>query len=160
MINFNRILPELFLGTHPRTNVDVQRLHGALRVSAVLNLQTDEDFARWRVDWARLQRTYLEKGIVVERVPIVDFDADDLRARLAAAVGALDEMLRSEHVVYLHCTAGAGRAPATAIAYLAWCRGWSIDRAHSFVTERRTCSPSMEAIRLAAADRAATLRAP
>lgn len=54
--------------------------------------------------------------------------------------------------VYIHCTAGLGRAPATAVAYMAWIRGVPIDEAMEKLTSIRRCSPKIEAIRSATAD--------
>jgi protein-tyrosine phosphatase len=89
----------------------------------------------------------------LERVPIRDFDPIDLRAKLKKAVSALDALVRRNHRVYVHCTAGVGRAPAVAIAWLAWCQGWEMDEAVRHVRQRRACSPFVEAIYLAARDR-------
>ncbi len=53
---------------------------------------------------------------------------------------------------YIHCTAGLGRAPAVALAYMHWLRGWDLDEAHASLTSVRRCSPRIEAIRAATAD--------
>lgn len=45
-----------------------------------------------------------------------DFDAFDLRTRLPAVVSKLHKAInRNGGVTYVHCTAGLGRAPATAV---------------------------------------------
>lgn len=45
-----------------------------------------------------------------------DFDAFDLRMRLPAVVSKLHKAInRNGGVTYVHCTAGLGRAPATAV---------------------------------------------
>lgn len=152
MISFSQILPELFIGSQPRSDIDVGVLNRA-GVTAVLNLQSDQDFIDWGIRWDELEEHYQMKGIAVQRLPILDFDVLDLRANLAEAAQILDQLITSHMRTYLHCTAGFGRAPAVAIAYLSWYRGWSLEKAHSHVTERRSCAPSMEAVRLADADR-------
>lgn len=48
--------------------------------------------------------------------------------------------------------AGLGRAPATALAYMYWLRGWDLDEAFATLTGERTCSPRVEAIRAATCD--------
>ena len=154
MIHFSQILPELYVGTHPRTAVDLERLAGSLGATAVLNLQTDRDLTDWGIDWTRLEEAYRQHNVVLRRVPIVDFDPQDLRERLSQAVDILDQMLRGGHRVYLHCTAGAERAPSTAIAYLTWCRGWSLQEATSHVERVRECAPSIDAILRAGEERA------
>lgn len=45
-----------------------------------------------------------------------DFDATDLRLRLPAVVSKLYKAVNQNGgVTYVHCTAGLGRAPATAV---------------------------------------------
>lgn len=152
MINLSEILPQLFIGSQPRSDIDVGVLKRA-GVNAVLNLQTDQDFVDWGVPWDRLRVCYEQHDIVVQRSPILDFDPTDLRARLAGAVESLDQLVTDHSRTYVHCTAGFGRAPAVTIAYLAWYRDFSLEQAYTHVTECRSCAPSMEAIRLADADR-------
>ncbi len=154
MIHFSQILPELYVGSHPRSAVDLERLAGSLGATAVLNLQTDRDLDDWGVDRTWLEEAYRHHNLVLRRVPIVDLDPEDLCARLSQAVDILDEMLRGGHRVYLHCTAGAERSPSTAIAYLTWCRGWSLRQATSHVEGVRDCAPGMDAIVRAGEERA------
>lgn len=54
--------------------------------------------------------------------------------------------------VYVHCTAGLGRAPAVVIAYLYWFRGLPLHQAYDFLTSIRPCGPKKEAIRGATFD--------
>lgn len=49
-----------------------------------------------------------------------DFDPHSLRSTLPGAVRALHRELEAGRRVYVHCTAGLGRAPAVCIAYLYW----------------------------------------
>jgi protein-tyrosine phosphatase len=81
-----------------------------------------------------------------------DFDPADLREKLHECVRVLDSLLRASHSVYLHCTAGTGRSPAVAIAYLHRCWGWYLDIAAAYIKAHRPSSPNLEAIRLAAWD--------
>jgi protein-tyrosine phosphatase len=120
----------------------------------VLNLQTDEDMQVCGLDWGSLSRYYWQRRMQLERVPIRDFDPVDLRRNLEQAVAVLDHLIRSDHCVYVHCTAGFGRAPAVAIAWLAWCQDRALQEAVHHVKTRRTCAPFVEAIRQATQDRA------
>ncbi len=86
---------------------------------------------------------------MLARVPLRDFDPVDLREQLPECVCALDQLLSAGYSVYLHCTAGTGRSPTVAIAYLHRCLDWDLDRAAAYVKERWECSPNMEAIQLA-----------
>lgn len=153
MINYNRITPEIFIGSFPKTVVDVERLRHGTGITAVLNMQTDQDFLEWGVEWDKLKGIYMRLEMAVERVPIIDFDPIDLRERLWHAAATLDSLIAIGHRVYVHCTAGIGRAPATVIAYLVWSKHWSLEKAQTYVKACRPCAPSIDAIRLAVADR-------
>jgi protein-tyrosine phosphatase len=54
--------------------------------------------------------------------------------------------------VYVHCTAGLGRAPAAIIAYLFWFQNYSLEEAYSKLTAVRPCGPKKAAIRAATFD--------
>jgi len=148
-MDYAQILPRLFLGSHPQTTDDIDRLRQEAGITAVLNLQTDDDMRAVKLVWEPLEAHYRTCGIELSRLPVRDFDPVDLREKLAECVRTLDRLLAASHSVYLHCTAGTGRSPTVAIAYLHWCRGWDLDGAVVYVKERRPCSPNLEAIRLA-----------
>ena len=78
----------------------------------------------------------------------------ELRAKLCACIDALNELLAGGHTVYLHCTAGIGRAPTVAIGYLHFHLGWELDVAVAHVKRLRECNPHLEALRLALEDQA------
>ena len=82
-------------------------------------------------------------------VPVRDFDAADLQRKLPERVAVLDYMLKAEHTAYLHCTAGTGRSPSVAAAYLHWCLAWPLERALAHVRDCRNCSSNTQAIRCA-----------
>ncbi len=117
-MNHSQILPRLFVGSCPATTEDINRLKADLGITAILNLQTDQDLDYWDLDWPRLESHCRESGVVVRRVPIRDFDAEDLRRNLPGCVEILDELLQAGHTVYIHCNIGSGRSPSVAIAYL------------------------------------------
>ena len=123
MIDYDPILDGLYVGAYARTRRDVDQLKRGDGITGVLNLQTDEDMRAYGLDWARLSRHYEARGMQVDRVPILDFDPADLRARLGHAVNALDVLIGRHQRVYVHCAAGVGRSPAWAIAWLARSRG-------------------------------------
>ncbi len=146
MIEFNAIATDLFLGTCPGNETDVGRLRNAIGVTAVLNLQTDADFDKWRIDWPRLEKAYEKHRILVSRKPIADFDRDDLARRVIDAAEGLAALLAVGHRVYVHCTAGRERSPATVIAYLVQARGYSLSEAVEWVTTRRNCAPYVDVL--------------
>ena len=45
--------------------------------------------------------------------------------------------------VYVHCTAGLGRAPAVCIAYMYWFLGLELDVAYKRLTDIRPCGPKV-----------------
>ena len=139
MIDYDQILPNLYVGTYPETTQDVQELKDRRGVTAVLNLQTDEDFRVRGIDWPKMEKIYRKLGIQVARVPMLDFDREDQREHLSEAVQVLGGWLDSGQVVYLHCNAGTGRSPLVAMAYLHWCRKMSFEQAVQHVRERRYC---------------------
>jgi len=152
MIHYNAILDDIFVGTYLQDRDDIDELKEVLGITAVLNLQTDSDMQTWGIDWAHVSGYYKQCDMDLTRVPIADFDPIDLRKELANGVNALDTLVAQQHRVYVHCTAGIGRAPAVVIAWLVWCRDWQLDEAISFVKQRRVCSPAVEAIREATRD--------
>ena len=149
LMDYHRILPKLFIGSYPESADDIERLKCEAGVTAVLNLQTDDDMRYFKLDWDSLLHHYKSCGIELRRVPVRDFDAVDLRRKLPACVSMFNDLVESGHTVYLHCSAGAGRSPTVAIAYLFWRYGWGLDQAVAHVIQCRRCSPNVEAIRLA-----------
>ena len=57
----------------------------------------------------------------------VDFDPHSLRNILPRAAAIVHERLQRGDRLYVHCTAGLGRAPAVCIAYLYWFQGMTLD---------------------------------
>ncbi len=149
-VDYDPILPELFVGSYPESGEEIDQLKKETGITAVLSLQTDEDLDLLRLDWPALETCYKTSGIELRRVPVRDFDPEDLQAKLPECVRALDQLLSAGHSAFLHCTAGAGRSPTVAIAYLHWCRGWDLGQAAAHVKGCRPCSPSLDAIRSAA----------
>ncbi|KAA3633177.1 MAG: hypothetical protein DWQ08_02235 [Proteobacteria bacterium] len=143
---FDEVLPDVFVGTCPARVIDATRLRRGLGVTAVLNLQTDADFERWNVAWPAPAAAYPDLEIVVERVPIVDFDGNDLALRIGDAAQRLARLLSVGHRVYVHCTAGQQRSPAAVIAYLVRERGMALSQAAREVIARHPCAPDMAAL--------------
>ncbi len=148
-MDYVNLLGQLFLGSRPETPADIDRLRLESGITAVLNLQTDDDMRAVNLVWEPLEAHYRNTGIELCRVPVRDFDPVNLREKLPECVRALDHLLAASHSVYLHCTLGASRSPTVAIAYLCWCRGWVLDEAVTYVKTRWQCAPNAEAIQLA-----------
>ena len=144
-VSYAQVHDHLLVGSYPQSPEDVLHLK-ALGVTAVLSLQSDQDLEARAIQWDLFLRFYQRQGLEVVRVPIVDFDPDDLAQRLTEAVDALDGLIRAGHTVYLHCTAGLNRSPTTAIAWLSLQPGMDIDAATEHVQVRRRVLPYPEVL--------------
>lgn len=151
-MNLDQVLPQVVIGSYPETPQDIDRLAREFGVTAVLNLHTDEDIDDLSVPWALLEDHYRRSNIEIRRVPITDFDHDDLQTCLPQGVRELAELIDAGHTVYCHCTAGIGRSPSVVVAYLHWIEGHDLDQAAMLIQQRRPCSPDLRAIRLAGRD--------
>jgi len=136
MINFDRVEGDIFLGSAPQNSVDVARLK-QIKITAVVSLQSDQDFKSHRIDWQKLQSAYQYNDIAIRRFAIIDFDEADLGNKLADPVRALNDLLSAGHRVYVHCNAGVCRAPATVLGYLCHYRGMEIERGLEYIRRNR-----------------------
>lgn len=150
-MDIDQIVPQIYVGSCPVEPADIERLK-SLGITAVLNLQTEEDFLFWGINWPRLEAAYQQAGIRVVRVPVRDFSPEDLRLKLPNCVESLETLLQEGHTVLVHCSAGANRSPSTVVAYLHWRKGMSLAEAVEYVRQRRPCDPYIESIRLATKD--------
>lgn len=119
-IYYTRITDNLIVGSQPQTPEDVERLFHQEGITAIVNLQQDHDIAYWQVDLSPIRKRCEELGVVHIRRPARDFDPHSLRQELPRMVAAIDKLTCEGRNVYVHCTAGLGRAPGCAIAYLFW----------------------------------------
>jgi atypical dual specificity phosphatase len=145
-MDLDQVLPTIYVGAHPEGAGDIERLKRDFGITAVLSLQSDEDLDYWNLDWHELETCYRASGIQIVRVPVTDFDHNDLCRSLPDCVSALENLLAEGHTVFVHCNVGAGRSPSVVIAYLHWVQQWDLDGAASHVRARRPCSPNLEAI--------------
>ncbi|EFN57929.1 hypothetical protein CHLNCDRAFT_142013 [Chlorella variabilis] len=154
--NFSRILEDLIVGSCLQQPADVDRrvVADGEDVRTVLCLQEDSDMAYFDLDLTPILERIGERGDVRHvRHRIRDFDPFSLRMELPGAVAALAQNAAANGgTAYVHCTAGLGRAPATALAYMWWFKGWHLEDAYQHLTGIRTCKPNAQAIRNAAAD--------
>jgi len=136
MINFNRIDPDIFVGSAPQNKVDVERLKH-MGITAVLSLQSDADLESYRIDWSKLLSAYQYSDIVAQRFPITDFDEVDLGNKLAQPVKTLNSLLKVGHRAYVHCNAGICRAPATVLGYFCHYRGMDYSQGLDYIRANR-----------------------
>ena len=138
----SEITEYLLIGEYLRPG-DIPWLASRHRVSAIHNLQDDEDLRINALDATALRELAAHHQIRYVRTPIQDGSADDVAARLAAALADLDSLIRGGDRVYLHCNAGLNRAPTLAIAWLRAYGGMSLNEALAYVKRRRACGPFM-----------------
>uniref|UniRef100_A0A2P2MQY4 Phosphoglucan phosphatase LSF2ic n=1 Tax=Rhizophora mucronata TaxID=61149 RepID=A0A2P2MQY4_RHIMU len=120
-MNYTLITDNLIVGSQPQKPEDIDHVKHVENVAYVLNLQQDKDVEYWGVDLKSIIERCQEIGIHHMRRPARDFDPDSLRSILPKAVSSLEWAIsEGKGRVYVHCTAGLGRAPAVAIAYMFW----------------------------------------
>lgn len=153
-MNYNRILEDLIVGSCLQVPQDVDTLAQKENVRTILCLQENSDMAYFSLDIAPIQsRCTTRNDIQHLRHAIRDFDPYSLRRRLPGAVALLQQhALLNGGTSYVHCTAGLGRAPATALAFMWWIKGIPLDEAYALLTGIRPCKPKADAIRAAAVD--------
>lgn len=132
--------PELLIGEYIRPE-DVEWLKQTHGVTAVFNLQDDEDLKVKGLDLAALEAAYGRHAMVAVRVPVPDASDEQLALRLESALSQLRRLIDSGRRVYLHCNAGVNRAPTVAIAFIHAHRMMPLGEAVAYVKSRRVCAP-------------------
>ena len=151
---FHKVFSSILCGTQPQCVDDIVALRDQ-GVTGILSLQQPKDLEYWGVDGDALFAKAAELGMDYVRVEAVDFDPDSLRSILPRAVRELERLRRNAGDtgdVYVHCTAGLGRAPAVIIAWLYWFTTMDLDEAYAHLTSVRPCGPRKESIRGATFD--------
>ncbi len=146
LTDYKQIIEDrLWVGCHVRPE-DAKQLR-RMGITIVVNLQSDEDFKQYGISLKKLEDALEDANIDLRRVPVKDFDPDDLERQLSGCVAEVEAALRPASAkVYVHCTAGINRSPTVAAAYLMKTRGMTAREAFDFVVERRDCSPDFEVL--------------
>lgn len=92
---------------------------------------------------------YEQNGINAIHFPIHDFNEEDLKQKLFEGAKLLNKMINTDGLnVYVHCTAGMGRAPAVVVIYLCLFNDMLPEDADAYVKKYRNVSvPNMKAIK-------------
>ncbi|KAI8564351.1 hypothetical protein RHMOL_Rhmol03G0174100 [Rhododendron molle] len=152
-MNYTLITDSLIVGSQPQKPEDIDHLRKEEDVAYILNLQQDKDIEYWGIDLQSIVKRCRDCQIRHMRRPAKDFDPDSLRNGLPKAVSSLEWAIsEGKGKVYVHCTAGLGRAPAVAIAYMFWFCDMDLNTAYDTLTSTRPCGPSKRAIRGATYD--------
>mmetsp|Transcript_15602 Transcript_15602/g.13334 ORF Transcript_15602/g.13334 Transcript_15602/m.13334 type:complete len:209 (-) Transcript_15602:453-1079(-) len=109
-LSYDTITSKIIVGSFPQTKRDVEQLK-SLGVTAVLNLQSYEDFAKYSIQWNKLRKHYNANGIHPEHFSMSDMDITDMVNKTSEAAELLDKILKEHSKVYVHCTAGKNRSP-------------------------------------------------
>ena len=139
-MDVSRVLHPLFIGSCPTSVEDIDHLKADRHITAILNLQTDNEFDYCIADCDHLEARCHELEMEVRRIPVRAFDGADLRRKLSSCVAALDELLGDGHIVYIHGNLDAVRSSTVVVAYLAWRRGWNREDAAKYVARCYPCS--------------------
>jgi hypothetical protein len=139
---------DIFIGPYPQLKEDTIAMSKA-GVTGVLNVQTDIDISHRGVNWSKMINYYQASGITAVHYPIHDFNEEDLKLKLFKGAEVLNEMINDQGLkVYVHCTAGMGRAPAVVLTYLSLFKGWDPTDADLYVKQYRKVSvPNMRAVK-------------
>ncbi|PIN02553.1 Dual specificity phosphatase [Handroanthus impetiginosus] len=152
-MNYTLIRENLIFGSQPQKVEDIDHLKEEQNVGYILNLQQDKDVEYWGINLQSIISRCRELGIRHMRRPARDFDPESLRNGLPKAVSSLEWAISEGNGrVYVHCTAGLGRAPAVAIAYMFWFCNMNLETAYKTLTSKRPCGPNRRAIRGATYD--------
>jgi hypothetical protein len=99
-MDYAQILSGLFIGSHPQTIDDVEQLRRESAITAVLNLQTDEDMRSVQLAWRPLEAHYRASGIDLLRLPVKE-EQIELREKLPECVRSLAGLITAGRTVYL-----------------------------------------------------------
>jgi protein-tyrosine phosphatase len=145
-LDCDEVIPDrLWVGVFVRPE-DAAELVG-MRVTTVVSLQSDEDYAYYGLSARKLTSAFAASGIEFQRIPVEDFNPERLAGRMPECVAGLTASLAREGArVYLHCTAGINRAPTVAAGYLVSEQGMPARAAYEHVRERRACSPYLRVL--------------
>ncbi|CAI7756651.1 unnamed protein product, partial [Closterium sp. NIES-54] len=133
-MNYARVLPNLIVGSCLQSPLDLDHLRDVEGVGAVQCLQRDSDLEYFDLDINPIIERAAERGDIRHLwTEIRDFDPFDLRMQLPRAVAALHKAVMECGTAYVHCTAGLGRAPAVALAYMWWMRDLQLEEANEIL---------------------------
>ena len=68
-MDLNQVQPRLHVGSCPTSVANIELLSREYQITAVLNLQTVEDFNFWNINWAVMEAGYRKHGIELHECP-------------------------------------------------------------------------------------------
>lgn len=144
---------KIIVGSCLQTAEDVDKLKKE-GVGCVFCLQENKDLAHFSIDLGPIVSRMKELGMSHVHYPIPDFDPLCLRRHLVGGVRRLAAEMASRpgELMYIHCTAGLGRAPGLALAYMFMLEDVCLDETFSQLFAVRRCHPQLGMVRAAACD--------
>ena len=127
---------KIYIGPYPQSYNDFREI-ASNNIDSILNVQTDKDLIFRQINLKEQLKECKELGIEITRYPIEDFNEKDLLLKLKGAGDKLKELLDKGKTVYVHCTAGMGRATATVAIYLILYEDYSVEEAINFIKSYR-----------------------
>ena len=147
ILDFNKIGDtNIYIGPYPQTEQDFESMYKN-GINTVLSVQTDKDLDYRQLNINILKKYASKYNIKIERYPIEDFNPEELYKKLKGAGALLNDLIKKGKNVYVHCTAGIGRAPSVVIIYLILYQNYSINDAVELCKKYRPkISPNIEVI--------------
>ena len=109
---------DVYLGPYPQNTEEAQKLKDE-GITAVLNIQNDQEINFRQIPNQQIEDFYRKNDMEIIRCPIRNFSEKDLKAQLPHAACLLNDLISNRNKkVFVHCTAGVGRAPSVVLAYL------------------------------------------
>lgn len=150
-MRYSKITEQIYVGSCIQKEADVETLSKA-GITAVLNFQSGIEAENWGIDYKSINESCQKWNILMINYPIRDSDSFDMRKKLPFCVGLLLRLLKKNHRVFVTCTTGFNRSPASVIAYLHWMTDTSLQAAYNFVTGLHLCRPDRPAVAWATRD--------
>jgi len=148
---FDEVLEnKVFVGPYPQTETDILYLKEKSNIKGIFNLQTERDFKQRTIDITQTEKWAHSAGMEFIRFPINDFDPIDLAKKLIQGANELKNLIDKVGRVYVHCTAGMGRASAITVMYMTMYENMDADEACNFMKmKRKAATPNMKAVKIA-----------
>ena len=103
------------------------------------------------INWEEIKKYYESKQILAVNFEIIDMNKEDMEIKAFHAASLLKQLIQNYNVnnfygmiddpllqrVYVHCTAGIGRAPQTVVSYLIFFENYHVEDAIRVVQEKR-----------------------
>ena len=143
LMDYNQILPNLFVRAHPGQC----RRHRRIEVSGHHRRSQPSERRRFPISRHRLVPPpcpLLRIGHGSSPGSGSGFQRRRSATNCSEAVQIFSELLEGGHTVLVHCSAGVNRSPSVIICYLHWVQGWNLDEAEKEARRCRSCSPVMD----------------